>query len=535
MDILQGVQILLVEDEALIAMSERALLERYGLHVTVVHSGEAALDLFRAGDDVELVLMDIDLGRGMDGTETAERILSSRELPIIFLSSHTEPEIVARTERITSYGYVVKHSGEHVLIASIKMALRLFSAHERLRTEGENLRAVMRAAPVGMLVVDQGYVIRDANPAADALVGCEEGRLVGLRVADVLGCELHSSELDECTARDECATCTVLDHLGSVLQHRISVTRQESWFSLSAEECGTDRRKAWLRYSVGPLSRNGNREALMTVQDETTHRAEQERLRVLSTIAESDHIAVIVTDAEGRTTWVNDTFVDLTGYTLDELSGRPPGVVLQGPETDIGVRSAMRRAQELGEPFRGEILYYSRDGQPHWFAMDVQPVTSFDGSTVAFVAMGEDVTERRNYVEQLRVRSERSRLLMDRIVEGVLVFDGGGTVRYANPTYPRLIGHELQDGLGWTPDDVFARIHALDREYLRRDIYGAIDRRASEARYRYRSLSADGSPVWREDRAYFFYDGTGDLQETWVLVRLLTADDEHEYQFEIVG
>jgi DNA-binding NarL/FixJ family response regulator len=46
----------------------------------------------------------------MDGTEAAEIILRDRTIPIMFLSSHTEPEIVARTEKITAYGFIVKNS-----------------------------------------------------------------------------------------------------------------------------------------------------------------------------------------------------------------------------------------------------------------------------------------------------------------------------------------------------------------------------------------------------------------------------------------
>lgn len=72
--------------------------------------------------------MDIGLGPGLDGTEVAEIIFKNRDIPIVFLSSHTEPEIVAKTEKITSYGYVVKGSGNTVLDASIKMAFKLFDA-----------------------------------------------------------------------------------------------------------------------------------------------------------------------------------------------------------------------------------------------------------------------------------------------------------------------------------------------------------------------------------------------------------------------
>jgi CheY-like chemotaxis protein len=56
----------------------------------------------------DAILMDINLVSGIDGTQAADRILKSKDIPIIFVSSHIEPEIVRRTENITSYGYVIK-------------------------------------------------------------------------------------------------------------------------------------------------------------------------------------------------------------------------------------------------------------------------------------------------------------------------------------------------------------------------------------------------------------------------------------------
>jgi CheY-like chemotaxis protein len=120
--------ILLVEDEALIAMAETATLERHGYAVRTVANGEAAVSE-GAREDVGLILMDIDLGAGaMDGTQAAQRILEQREVPIVFLTSHNEREMVERVRGITRYGYVLKNSGEFVLIQSIETAFELFEA-----------------------------------------------------------------------------------------------------------------------------------------------------------------------------------------------------------------------------------------------------------------------------------------------------------------------------------------------------------------------------------------------------------------------
>jgi PAS domain S-box-containing protein len=133
-------KLLLVEDEALIALGNKRSLERYGYEATIASCGEKALEILESGTDFDLVLMDIDLGKGMDGTETASLVLQKHDLPIVFLSSHTEPEIVEKTEKISSYGYVVKNSSITVLDASIKMAFKLFEANQQLKKTRDGLK-----------------------------------------------------------------------------------------------------------------------------------------------------------------------------------------------------------------------------------------------------------------------------------------------------------------------------------------------------------------------------------------------------------
>ena len=108
-------------------------------------SGEEAVEIVDAVPDIDLVLMDINLGNGIDGTKAAELILEKHDLPLIFVSSHTEPEIVKKTENITSYGYVVKSSSITVLDASIKMAFKLYVEKQNV-LESEKRYALSFAA-----------------------------------------------------------------------------------------------------------------------------------------------------------------------------------------------------------------------------------------------------------------------------------------------------------------------------------------------------------------------------------------------------
>lgn len=184
-----GKSILLVEDEALIALAEKKRLEEMGYSVVHAIDGAAALRLATdSGSRFDAVLMDIDLGIGMDGTEAAAEILKNRDIPIVFLSSHAEPEVVGKTERISSYGYVVKNSGIVVLDASIKMALKLF-AEKSERREAERQakllssmyaalsqinQTIVRAADLGELASGVSQVAVKFGPFTLAWVGLHD-------------------------------------------------------------------------------------------------------------------------------------------------------------------------------------------------------------------------------------------------------------------------------------------------------------------------------------------------------------------------
>ncbi len=90
--------ILLVEDDAIIALEETFTLEKNGYTVVSVCSGEEAVEIVVNSQNIDLVLMDINLGDGMDGIEAARLILKEKEIPLIFLSSHMDKEIVEKTE-----------------------------------------------------------------------------------------------------------------------------------------------------------------------------------------------------------------------------------------------------------------------------------------------------------------------------------------------------------------------------------------------------------------------------------------------------
>jgi PAS domain S-box-containing protein len=115
--------------------------------------------------------------------------------------------------------------------------------------------------------------------------------------------------------------------------------------------------------------------------------------RKLALVAERTDNGVIITDARGRTEWVNAGFERLSGYALAELVGRRPGDLLQGPSTDPGTVAALATAIAKRRPIRLEIVNYQKDGRPYWVEVDLQPVFDDAGALRQFIAIQRDVTE----------------------------------------------------------------------------------------------------------------------------------------------
>jgi len=167
--------ILLVEDQALIALAEKNTLESHGYSVITANTGERAVEVVASGRPIDLILMDVNLGAGIDGPTAAERILAGRNVPIAFLSAHTEPEVVERTEQITSYGYIVKDSGDTVLLASVRMAFRLFDAMHSVEASRRMLATILEVSSHLIETRDLQVILQTASDQLASIAGMDGG------------------------------------------------------------------------------------------------------------------------------------------------------------------------------------------------------------------------------------------------------------------------------------------------------------------------------------------------------------------------
>jgi PAS domain S-box-containing protein len=312
----QSVQkvILLVEDDPMTAAMEEIFLQDAGFEVMTANSGTRAVEL-ALSSTIDLVLMDIDLGAGMDGTEAASRILSHREIPLIFLSSHIEPEVVERTERITSYGYIVKSPNSAVLLASVRMAFRLYESREHADEQERFFRGIFEQAPVGMQVFDPAGNLLMVNQAAEALWQVPSERLVG-----------SYNILTDPQVKDN----SDFAQLERAFRGEMVIIPE---LQTNPAKSGYEGRIRVVRTLAFPIIRKGRVHRVVAISQDMTDAAEQRAELVAAkeqAEAGSQHLALLLElapdaffqgDTNGLIISVNSKATELTGHQKDDLVG----------------------------------------------------------------------------------------------------------------------------------------------------------------------------------------------------------------------
>ena len=172
--------ILLVEDDAVAMTGEEHLLKSFGYDVVTAKSGEEAVRFATCNDKIALILMDINLGPGMDVPEAARQILGKRNLPIVFITSHTDKEYVERKKGMAGYGCIMKGSDKFVFQSSIEMAFTLFKTREALRESEIPHLKLMAKLPAGVIIIDPlTRTIENVNAQAAAMFGIAADQIVG--------------------------------------------------------------------------------------------------------------------------------------------------------------------------------------------------------------------------------------------------------------------------------------------------------------------------------------------------------------------
>jgi two-component system, response regulator PdtaR len=160
------VRILIAEDETIIRLDLREILERAGFEVCAeARDGEEAVAL-AVSEEPDLAILDVKMPR-LDGIDAARRILGERPIPIVILTAYGQDELVARAVEAGVFGYLVKPFRESDLLPAIHAARARHAELQALREEAESLAEALATRKLverakGLLMAREGLSEEDA-------------------------------------------------------------------------------------------------------------------------------------------------------------------------------------------------------------------------------------------------------------------------------------------------------------------------------------------------------------------------------------
>ncbi|MFO7782547.1 MAG: PAS domain S-box protein [Spirochaetia bacterium] len=482
--------LLLVEDEAIIALGEKRILERNGFEVRTVHSGEKAISAVAENPDIDLILMDIDLGEGIDGPEAAQRILASHDIPIVFLTSHTEPEYVDRVKEITGYGYVVKDSGEFVLVESIEMALKLCEAHRRTTDEKERYRSIIENTNDALFVHDFDGIITDVNGRAARLFGYSERELIGMSLE-----RLHNPAATE--------------QLRSLLAQGHSQDR----FVIEQEMVTRDGQRIPVEVSAVISSRDGNGEVQAFVRD---MRLRKDAESAFNAVYDQTEEAIAMWDRDYRVVHINGAAARGLGSEPSRLRGLSLYDIHPKESADqaaAGMRTVFETARSRTAEWHSRL-----HGEDRWYYVHSEPTIDESGQVSHVTTFSHDITAFKHAQENYRLIAEHAH-------DVVAVFDGSFTPIYLSPSTERLFGYSLDDV---SERGLFSLIHEDDVDELREFIFESHARMETSGSYQVRIVDKRGATKWVAVSATRLFGDDGRVQRVVLTAHDITAQKQME-------
>ena len=285
-----------------------------------------------------------------------------------------------------------------------------------LRAAEDRFRTIITRSADGIVVVDRNGVIRFLNPAAE--------RMFGRRAEEVVGADFgYPVQAGETTEFNIAAHLHFCQDQGrrqaTVVEMRVAVSEWE-----------------------------GESVLLATLRDITARRHAEQELRKLYRAIQQSTSIVMITDNQGNIDYVNPKFTEVTGYGCAEVVGQNPRILKSGllpSETYADMWNKL----VAGEEWRGELVNRKKGGELYWESASISPVRDAEWNITHYVAVKEDITERKRIEDEVRRSRERLVNILESISDAFFVLDRGWQFSYVNRRAVEMLGKQ--------PDEVFGR------------------------------------------------------------------------------
>lgn len=255
-----------------------------------------------------------------------------------------------------------------------------------------------------------------------------------------------------------------------------------------------------------------------TCTDITENKRVEETLRNLSQAVEQNPASIVITDINGKIEYVNPKFCDLTGYTREEAIGANPRI-LKSESSTPELYKDMWDTILSGKEWKGEFHNKKKNGDLYWELASISAVKNPNGDIVNFLAIKEDITERKQVIEALGKSEKRYREVVQNVKEVIFQTDASGLWIFLNQAWEEITGFSVEESIGQMFVDY---VHPDDRQRNMELFEPLIMRKKEYCRHQIRYLTKDGGFRWIEVFARLGLDEKDEIVGTYGTLQDIT-------------
>ncbi|MCC8988170.1 MAG: EAL domain-containing protein [Candidatus Contendobacter sp.] len=349
--------ILVVDDDPMMRLIAREILEQDGFVVHEADNGQAALRQF-AATGADLILLDV-IMPGWDGFATCERLRQAPVgawTPIVMMTGLDDAQSIQHAYEVGATDFIVKPIIGPILVQRVRYVLRASAALREVAAQAAFQRALVETTPVPIRVEDAQGRALICNPAFEALFsGQRIPKPLGPASPNRPGPQIYEAEM-----------------LSSSQEQRSVIIHWAPFIPPGSDEPGV----------------------ISAILDITERKQNEERLRLADTVFQTAADAIMVTDATGVIQSVNPAFTHITGYAPEEAIGQTSRLLKSEHHDALFYAQFWQILTENGR-WSGEMWQRHKSGRTYPTWVSIKEIRAPDGRTVQYVAFFGDITQRK--------------------------------------------------------------------------------------------------------------------------------------------